>query len=196
MGSPAHPPRKTGWNIAGYQPYAFKPFAMEQARKSGFDIIVWLDASMVVIRALDTLMYEVAEVGHWFPLDGWPTGEWCSDAALELLKITRDEAFQIPTLAAGAMALDLRHPWSSAFLSDWLELCRLGAFRGPWTNENHEASKHPRVRGHRHDMTCASVLAWRAHMKLTEQPKFYSVGDSKRPESFPEETVIVADGDY
>ena len=191
--SPPHP-RKTQWAIKGYTPYAFKVYALEAARLAGNDIVIWLDASMVPIRPLEPLIEHIAEHGYWFPLEGWTVGQWCADEPRHMMALGWEESFDIPMVTAGAMGLDLRHTESSWLLEAWLGMCRAGVFRGPWTNKGFEASTNPRVRGHRHDMTCLSVLAHRRGMTGTPIPKFYSVGDSKL--DYPPEVCIVADGNY
>ena len=159
-------------------PYAFKPFALAEA-SIGFSALLWCDASVVPLRSLVPLWELIETQGYWFSANipygetgrAWTCGEWTCDSALEPLSITREQAFQIPHIIGTAFGLDLRHAIAREFLAEYLRLARDGtAFRGPWNNAGFRASQDPRVLGHRHDQTAASVIAWRLGMKLTTPP--------------------------
>jgi hypothetical protein len=94
-------------------------------------------------------------------------GNWTSDAALPLLGITREQSFKIPKLATHSLGLDLKTNIARDFLSQWMDAANNGSFRGAWTNNNHEVSQDPRVCGHRHDLSAASVIADRLGMTAT-----------------------------
>lgn len=159
-------------------PYAFKAFAMACA-EDHHDVLLWCDASVVPIRPLAPLWKLIETQGYWFSENlphgttdrAWTCGEWTADSALEPLGITREEAFEIPHVIGTAFGLDMRHRIAQDFLAEYLRLAREGtAFRGPWTNAGFRASQDPRVLGHRHDQTAASVIAWRLGMRLTTPP--------------------------
>ena len=160
-------------------PYAFKPWSLAEAAESCLTLL-WADASIVPIRPLDNLWNLIETQVYWFSANlpqgstgrAWTCGEWTSDAALEPLGITREQAFQIPHIIGTAFGLDLRHEIARAFLAEYLRMAQEGtAFRGDWSNEKWgNVSKDRRVLGHRHDQTAASVIAWRLGMKLTRPP--------------------------
>ena len=96
-------------------------------------------------------------------------GEYCSDAALETLEIEREESFDMPCCWATVMGFDVRHPNARAFLARWQALSMDGqTFPGPkWSGVfgwPKTASADPRVKGHRHDQTAASVIALKLGM--------------------------------
>lgn len=154
-------------------PYAFKPYAIMQARERGYDTILWCDSSVAPIRSLDPLWTLIEQQGYWFSDNwNWNCGQWTSDEALTLLGITREEAFTIPHLCATAFGLDFKHRFGREFFSQWLKL--LPAFKGPWTNENGEASSDKRVLGHRHDQTALSVIVHRMGLNVSKQPQYLS----------------------
>lgn len=147
-------------------PYAFKAYALEEARHLGFDQALWMDASCWLIRPLDTVWGRIDENGWWLEPDGHVVGEWISDQALGLLALTRDEAMGMPLVEGKLIGLSFLNPVANRFLDEWLSIADAGGFNGPWTNDQHEASPDPRCRGHRHDIACGSPIAHRLGMRL------------------------------
>ena len=113
-------------------PFAFKPFCLAEATARGIDSLLWLDASCLAIKSLDPLFAAIEANGHLLFRNGARVvGEWASDAALEALSLSRDEAMALPELNAAAIGLSVRHPVGAAFLDQWLGLARAGVvFRG------------------------------------------------------------------
>ena len=166
-------------------PYAFKAFAIEAAIGLGFDSVLWLDSSIIPIRSLIPLWDLIERRGYWFSKNlpyaklgvaPWSCGQWCADSALGPLGIDlgdREELFGVPLVIGGAFGLCLRHQVAREFVARYFYLARNSrAFAGPWSNEQGRASADPRVLGHRHDQTVASVIAWRLGMELTTPPEW------------------------
>ncbi len=153
-------------------PYGFKACAFDEARKQGYQRVLWLDAALVVEKPLDKIFEKISEVGY-FLLDnvGHNTGEWCSDAALATLGLEREESFKLQHLMACAMGLDFSRPVCHEFLDQYLAFAQDGrSFQGKHTNAHGEVSADKRVRGHRHDQTVASVLTRRLGMDQWQSP--------------------------
>lgn len=172
-------------------PYAFKAWAIEAARMKGADLILWADACILPIRSMEPLWALIERQGYWFSRNGFWNGQWCSDAALSLLGITREESFRQEHVVATTFGLNLRSEIGTRFASEYLRLAQNGSFRGPWMNNGGEASADPRVTGHRHDQTAASVIAHRLGMGLTNPPEWFAYRGGE-----VESTVLVADGAY
>jgi hypothetical protein len=160
-------------------PYAFKVYALLMTAAEHPDCtLLWADSSVYPLQNLEPLWNLIEEQGYWFSnappwhSPPWNCGQWTCDSALPILGITREEAFGITQLHGACFGLDLRHPIANRFLLQWNLMAGRGAFNGPWSNENGEASADPRVMGHRHDQTAASVIAHKLGMALTEQPKW------------------------
>lgn len=147
-------------------PYAFKAYALQEAKKRGYELVLWADSSISIIRPWAYIEHQIVKDGYLFMASGFNSGEWCSDAALKTLGITREESFNYPHLMACCMGFDLREPAAKAFLKRYLELAGDGVtFKGAYTNNNHEVSTDDRVRGHRHDQTAASIIACKLGME-------------------------------
>ena len=186
-------------------PYAFKAYALQNAALQGYQTLLWMDASVVPIQRFGKLWDLVERQGYWFSENlphgstgpCFTNGQWTSDAALAPLGISREESFTFPHVIATAFGLDLRHEIARRFLEEYLRLAKEGtAFQGQWSNHGGCLSSDPRVLGHRHDQTAASVIAWRLGMALTTPPawivdgipatKVHSTGDQEIAPMLPE----------
>jgi len=66
---------------------------------------------------------------------------------------------QIPMYSAGFTGLNFEHPVAEQFFKHWRAAADAGVFKGAWTNEAKQVSQDERCKGHRHDMTAASIIA-------------------------------------
>ena len=98
----------------------------------------------------------------------------------------------------------MRHRSGQDFLAEYFRLAKeTKAFCGPGINGKLWKEANPRcypcgpadVRGHRHDQTAASVIAWRLGMKLTNPPDVFAYGKAGDSNHDPR-TILLADGDY
>ena len=152
-------------------PYAFKPFAIKAAKDNGYKKVMWLDCKCYIQKELTKINESLNDDGHWFMYDGGTVGEWCKDGALQLLGITREEAFGISVIAAKHFALNFDKEIAVFFFEEYLKYAIDNggdAYRGPWKNTSLEASSDRRVKGHRHDQTCASVIVHKLNMEVKE----------------------------
>lgn len=127
-------------------PYAFKIHAIEEARNRGYDQILWLDSSVVFIKDSKPLFDWITEKGFFFEEAGHWVGSWCNDRTLEYFGLTREEAMKMPMFSAGFTGLDFESPIAVEFFERWKQSMLDGQFVGSWAD-------------HRHDMTCASIIA-------------------------------------
>lgn len=140
-------------------PYAFKMYAIEAVRRKGHDIVLWCDSVLQLTQPLDTLIQEVKSVGVYLANDGTPCGMFSNDKALAHYNVTRDEAMNIKTIWACFMGFDFRNPRTQFFFDKWREARAAGLFRGRHVNTDKTESEDPRCKGHRHDQTCAELIA-------------------------------------
>lgn len=114
----------------------------------------------------------------------------------------------IPHVVATSFGINVKHPKGKKFLDEYYRLAsETRAFCGPWINTAHPSATPMRqerwrygacgpadVRGHRHDQSCASVIAWRLGMVLTDPPDIFAYAN--RDGSVDPRTILVADGSY
>jgi len=171
-------------------PYAFKVFAIEAAIGFGYRHVMWLDSAAIVHRPLAPL-WEIVGQGGWFFCDnGYITGEWCSDKALENLCVERDYAMQVPSVTGGCFALDTKNALAQEFLHSLKRAALDGStFPGAWVNDEGVCSADPRVKGHRHDQSAMSLIVDRLGMYV--HPKKNKVFCNEVPvDQVPEEILI------
>lgn len=149
------------------EPYAFKIHAIETVHNKGYDIVLWCDSVLQLVQPLDGLIEEVENVGVYLAEDGWKTGMFANDKSLQHYNISRDEAMNITSIWACFMGFDFRKPVTHLFISKWKEALQSGLFRGKHHNHNLTESQDPRCKGHRHDQTCAELIAYTNSIPLS-----------------------------
>lgn len=150
-------------------PCGFKPFCFFEAEAQGYEIVLWMDATVQIVRPLEELFQCIERDGYLIFAEDHSVGAYCKDAALPTLGLTREDSFAMRSCWACTLGLDLRKPQSIEFLKKWKELATDGiTFPGPkWSGVRGfppTASTDSRVKGHRYDQTAASVIALRLGM--------------------------------
>lgn len=171
--------------------YGFKAFALRAALDAKAECALWVDASLWAIKSIDPLFEHIEREGYLLFLNGWSIGQFCKDAALPRLKMTREEAMKIPLPVGGCFGVNFKHPLGLAFYHDFMHYARDGVtFPGPWTNENGECSADKRVLGHRHDQVAMAEIIHRRKLSMVHPPKWFAYW-SADPNP---ETLLVARG--
>lgn len=160
-------------------PYAFKCYAINWARKAEYKTILWLDASMVILKNLEPLWQEIDEKGHMFVLDGTAASAWISDRALKKMGRTRDDVDKVPLIFAGCMGFNLEKPESIEFLERWERWTMDPDINhaGTRMNVNGIYSKDPRCKGHGYDQTPASIIRHDMGLSTTPYGKYMAFFD-------------------
>jgi hypothetical protein len=141
-------------------PYAFKVYAFKEAIRRGYESILWLDASVYCEQSPLVVFEHIEKHGHIMQEAGHLVGTWTNDKALAYFNINRDEAMQMPMYGnAGFLGLNVHSKRAMEFLYNWDLSQRKGAFCGAWNNTNNSESNDERCKGHRHDMSCGSIIA-------------------------------------
>ena len=155
--------------------YSFKPCSMIKAYEAGYRQILWLDASMNVIKPLDPIFEIIERDGYFFQDSGWPNSRWTNYKAYEYFGTNEGEM-----LSSGVLGLDLDSEIGYKFFDQWTQAMRDGIFNG---------SHHD----HRHDQCAASIIAYKLGMKLQTANTFFVYGKENN-EHIVEQTLILADG--
>lgn len=155
--------------------YSFKPMAMIKAYEKGYRQLLWLDASMLVIKDLEPIFALIEKDGYFFQDSGWPNSRWTTPEAKEYFGT--DEG---PMLSSGVLGLDLDSEIGYKFFDLWTQAMRDGMFNGAWDE-------------YRHDQSAASLIAYKLGMKLQTANTFFVYGGEGN-EFILEETILLADG--
>lgn len=180
-------PLPKSWTPHKELPYAFKAHALSSVET---DLILWLDSSILPLRSLDPVWQEIERVGYFIPANpGMWNYEWTAESAYDDLfaGISREAAIglnrKVPHCSSAAFGFNLQSWIGKKAFDEFCRLAHTRAFCGPWANENGPDRDRyqldylrelyptapcgpPEVRGHRHDQTALSVIAWRLGMKL------------------------------
>lgn len=144
IGSPTH----------SESPYEFKVHAIEKALCFD-DIVLWVDASMWRVGDISVIEKLIIEDGYFMSESGHWTAQWTNKFTKDYFKMTEEEA-KVPggsfMFSAGLLGLNKNSQVAMEFLRQWKESAKAGCFRGDWKE-------------HRHDMSCASIIAQRLGMK-------------------------------
>lgn len=148
-------------------PYAFKTYAFEEAFSMGYDLVLWLDASVVAKRNIDYVFNKIQEQGYIMQEAGHMVGTWSNDNQLNYFGITRDKAMHLPMYGnAGLLGLNRESDKAMEFLKQWHEASKAGLFIGSWKNDKQTESKDYRCKGSRHDMSVGSIISSKLKMKF------------------------------
>lgn len=152
-------------------PYGFKVYALKEAINKGFELILWLDASVWVNKDITPLIEKIETEGYFLTQNGTPeggcsTGHWSSDNALKYFEITREAAFKMKHCSGGILGFNLKSDIGIMFSMAWSK--SIESFKGDWTNEKKQVSKDDGVLGHRHDQTAASIIAEKLGLTFTD----------------------------
>jgi hypothetical protein len=136
-------------------PYQFKIHAIEKAFEKD-DIVLWCDASLWVVGDLSIIENIIKQDGYFMEEAGHYVGRWTNEHARNYFKLTEEEAKQetggLTMFSAGLIGLDKNSDIAMEFFRQWKASALAGCFKGSYEN-------------HRHDMTCASIIAQRLGMK-------------------------------
>lgn len=148
-------------------PYAFKTFGFKKAFEMGYDLVMWLDASCVAMQNITPVFDKIESQGYIMQEAGHLAGTWANDNSLNYFGVTRDKAMHMPMYGnAGFLGLSKHSVTAMTFLDKWHTASKSGVFIGAWNNNNKTESNDMRCKGHRHDMTCGSIIANQLKMKF------------------------------
>jgi hypothetical protein len=156
IGSPEH----------SKSPYAFKIYAIEHVRNLGYDIVIWLDSCQRLVQDPSKFISDIDQIGIYLQQDGWTCGQWANDKTLEWFGVTRDDAMNISAIYACIIGFDFRKDISHTFIREWKKAHEAGLFVGKWNNKKKTESLDDRCLGHRHDQSCAELIAHKLSIPL------------------------------
>jgi hypothetical protein len=152
-------------------PYTIKAAAIYEAKKMGYEQIIWLDCSVTVIKPLDEWLKIIDQDGYYFMTGGWNCAQECNDKSLEIFNYTRDEAELLPCLWSCIFAFDLTNERAKKVFDLFLRGRVYGAFHGSRHHDNQ--SKDKRFLHHRQDQSALSLAYHRAGIDKLFSPNIH-----------------------
>ena len=164
-------------------PYEFKLHAIRTVYAKGYDIVIWCDSAVKLLRPIESWIPEIEKRGVYLQKDGHRLGTFANDRALEAFGVKRDDVMELDTtIYACVMAFDFRHPITKTFMYRWKECADKGLFKGNGHNRDRTESKDPRCWGHRHDQTCAELIA--RELKIERGPRVLLIDSEATPDRY------------
>jgi len=115
------PDLKGGSLKLAHVPYSFKPCFIKEVKEMGYELVLWLDASIRPIKSLDFVFKSIEEKGYFFYPSGHTLAQYCTKETMEALDEPVENATLIPSVAAGIFGVNLRHPQGLALMEKWYE---------------------------------------------------------------------------
>jgi hypothetical protein len=159
--------------------------AMATAARMGHKTLLWLDAAMMTLQPVRTVLKKIEKDGYllWHHQYGqWTVGAWTSDECLNHYEISRGMALSIPMLCSGVFGYSLDHPLGYKLHEAFIDTPAV-ALRGAWHNRNHVVAKDARVQGHRHDQSVLSILCHKLGLTPSQTPYPVSFYGHQTPET-------------
>jgi len=176
-------------------PYAFKIYAIEEMKKRGYNQVLWVDCSVWAIKSIVPVFDIITKDGYVCQDAGHFVGRWTNDRTLQYFGLSRDEAMQIPMYGnAGFLGLDFDTEIANTFFNQWKQSMLDGMFVGSWTNHNKSESQDERCDGHRHDMSCGSIIRHRLGMKMQSGMEYLQYYYDFNPHPHNETVCLFAAG--
>ena len=149
-------------------PYAFKYYAMKTAFDLGYEQVIWLDASVVILKSMEPLWQILEERGILvFDNPGCPENFFTSGDVLDHWGVSIEEAKEINQICGGVVGYtmegypkDGRHIFEQ--MMDWAQ-------DGISFQGGSNTSPDPEFVAHRHDQSC---LSWLVHSYMIVREPF------------------------
>jgi hypothetical protein len=155
--------------------YGFKFYALLWAIEQGYRRVIWLDAGTELLAPMDPVEDKLKRDGYALLTGPDVLGEWISDGALADLKSSRERAMELKLAGGCLIGLDVSSTIAMIFFAKyrWLAqktrhfMCyhteqsiKDGVMRSVLVTDgdNIPLSDDPRVKGHRSDEACFSIL--------------------------------------
>lgn len=152
--------------------YSFKTYAIEEAFKKGYAYILWLDASMYVIKDLNPIFEEIEKQGYFAQDSGWLNNRFTTPEQKEYFGT--DEGKMI---SSGFVGFNTDDDMGYTLLDNWHQASLDGMF-----HFNHHVS--------RQDQTALSLIIEYWKLKITPNNTFWNYGK----EPLHENILTLADG--
>lgn len=151
--------------------YAFKLYAIKEARLKGFETIIWMDAGLYAVEDLGPIFQAVEESGVYVVRDDNALSKFCSDETLSFYGMTREEAREIKLASGALLGFDFTKEIAHDIWGEWWKAFEAQLYRGT-------VSKHSGMEDHRGDESILAILLHRHGIAYrTRAEHFSSDGD-------------------
>ena len=156
---------------SGVGQYNFKVYAINEAIKRGYKIILWLDASFYALRDPMPIFDYINEKGLYFFKSGYPLSATATDELIYYHGLEhRAMLTEVPEFATGAVGINIDNPLGSEFFRKWEQDCNQGLFGGNRVHDKRDSS-HPLFKFSRQDQSSASAVLHKMGVKTAGEDR-------------------------
>lgn len=102
-----------------FTPYAFKIAAIREAKRLGYKNVLWLDVSISPVISWKTIFDMIETEGYLTVGNPHMVGPYFTEEAARSLHIEYLTTYDIPSVSAGILGLNLTHPSALELLNRW-----------------------------------------------------------------------------
>lgn len=113
------PDLKNGSLKLAHVPYAFKPCFLKEIDELGYELVLWLDASIRPMKNLDLVFRQIEEKGYFFYPSGHTLAPYCNREVMEAMGEAVQNAKEIESVAAGIFGLNLKTTKGRELMNRW-----------------------------------------------------------------------------
>lgn len=162
-GSPHHSEKIDGVEPV---PYGFKLYAIKEARRLGYEQILWLDSGVHLARSLEPAWEKITRDGHLLVESEQILEQWCKEDVMRAYQATKEEREGLRILACAIIGLDFTNRNACLFFDGLWDAMKAGHYTGAVSN-------HSKLQDHRGDEAVGAILASRLGMHPTKVGEFH-----------------------
>lgn len=158
-------PRSETYNLHNNHaeiPYGFKPEQIQVARERGYDVVIWCDSTIRMLRYPTEILAFAKDHGvAAFDNLGHPLHKYISDVCVNRTGLTPEELPVAKNIMACCIVFDFTHPMAGKVLDRWMEL-RADSF----SFQNGYGSTRPEFITHKHDQSALAAILFKYGVPL------------------------------
>ena len=123
--------------------YAFKWFAIQEAIRQGYSLILWMDSRSFLVDDPKPIFDATEANGLFVNHGGGVMGDYCVPEVLKFLGLTKPQACKIPLAGGSTFCLDADNPNGRKFFEEMLRLTGTIAYRHVRRNDDRDRVDEP-----------------------------------------------------
>lgn len=170
-------------------PFKFKSMAIQKAFDMGYESILWCDSQVYAKSNIDKVFDYLENgpltigilPGYWkqgsliFDNIGFSIGDYTNDKTLNHFGITREQSWKLKMVNAKVFGLVKGQQW----FDEYRDLAN-NLYPGEWHNKFLTESQDMRCKGHRHDQSVLSCLAYKYQLPIIKSQDTFFANESHR----------------
>lgn len=143
-------------------PYGFKPEQIQVARERGYDLVIWCDSTIRMLKKPDEII-QIARERAVVAFDnlGHPLANYISDVCVDRIGLTPEELPKAKNIMACCLVFDFSRQLAVDVLEHWMKL-RADSF----SFQNGYGSTRPEFVTHKHDQSALAGVLYKRGIEV------------------------------